>query len=75
MTVCRKNIYHAQELQKQAHNKGLKPRNYARNDKVWLNSKYIKTTQNWKLETNFFRSFQVLHLVNNQAYKLKLPKK
>ena len=34
MTVCRENLYHAQELQKQAYNKGVKPRSYAPNDKV-----------------------------------------
>ena len=39
MTVCQKNFYHAQEFQKQAHNKGVKPRIYAPGDKVWLNSK------------------------------------
>ena len=43
MAVCRKNLQHVQDFQKQAHNKGTKPRNYAPGDKVWLNSKYIKT--------------------------------
>ena len=39
MTVYQENLYHAQKLQKQAYNKGLKPRSYVPNDKVWLNSK------------------------------------
>ena len=43
MTVCHENLHHAQELQKQAHDKGVKPRSYAFSNKVWLNSKYIKT--------------------------------
>ncbi len=43
--------------------------------KVWLNSKYIKTKWNRKLEAKFFRLFRVLHLVRKQAYKLELPKK
>ena len=43
MTICCKNLHHTQELQKQAHNKDVKPRSYAPNDKVWLNSKYLKT--------------------------------
>ena len=43
MTICRKNLYHTQKLQKQAHNKGVKPKSYTFSDKVWLNSKYIKT--------------------------------
>ena len=43
MIGCRENLYHAHELQKRAHDKGVKPRSYAPGDKVWLNSKYIKT--------------------------------
>ena len=43
MTICQEKLYHAQMLQKQAHNKGVKPKSYASADKVWLNSKYIKT--------------------------------
>ncbi len=43
MAVYRENLQHAQELQKQPHDKHAKPRSYAPGDKVWLNSKYIKT--------------------------------
>ena len=75
MIVCRENLHHAQELQKRAHDKGVKPRSYAPSDKVWLNSKYIKTKQNRKLEAKFFRPFRVLHPVGKQAYKLKLSRK
>ena len=75
MIVCQENLHHTQKLQKRAHDKGVKLRNYAPNDKVWLNSKYIKTKQNRKLEAKFFRSFRVLHLVGKQAYKLKLSRK
>ena len=46
MIVCKKNLYYAQKIQKQAYNKGLKSRTYAYKDKVWLNNKYIKTKQN-----------------------------
>ena len=74
MTVCRKNLHHAQELQKQAHNKGIKPKSYTSSDKVWLNSKYFKTKRNRKLEAKFFGPFQVLHPIGKQVYKLKLPK-
>ena len=49
ITVYWKNLYHTQKLQKQAHNKDVKPKSYAPNNKVWLNSKYIKTKQNRKL--------------------------
>ena len=75
MIVCRENLHHAQELQKRAHNKGVKPRSYAPGKKVWLNSKYIKTKRNRKLEAKFFGLFQVLHPVGKQVYKLELPKK
>ena len=73
--VCQKNPHNAQELQKQAHNKGVKPRSYAPSEKVWLNNKYIKTKRNRKLEIKFFGPFRVLHPVEKQAYKLELPKK
>ena len=72
--VCQENLHHAQELQKQAHNKRVKPRGYASGEKAWLNSKYIKTKRNQKLEAKFYRLFWVLHLVRKQAYKLKLPR-
>ena len=75
MIVCRENLHHAQELQKRAHDKGVKPRSYAPGKKVWLNSKYIKTKRNRKLEVKFFEPFRVLHPVKKQAYKLELPKK
>ena len=48
-------------------------RNYALGKKVKLNSKYIKITHYKKLEKKFFGSFQILHTVGKQAYKLELP--
>ena len=57
MTVCQENLNHAQKLQKRAYDKGVKPKSYAPGDKVWLNSKYIKTKQNRKLEAKFFGPF------------------
>ena len=75
MIIYQENLHHAQELQKQAHNKGVKLRSYVPSDKVWLNSKYIKTKQNRKLEAKFFGLFQVLHPVRKQVYKLKLSRK
>ena len=74
MTVCQENFYHAQELQKQAYNKGVKPTSYAPSDKIWLNSKYIKTIYKRKLETKFFGLFRVLYLIEKQAYKLEFLK-
>ena len=63
MIVYCENFYYAQELQKRAHDKGVKPRSYAPSKKVWLNSKYIKTKRNRKFEAKFFEPFWVLHLV------------
>ena len=75
MTICQENLYHTQELQKQAHDKSVKPRSYGPGDNIWLNSKYIKTKCNRKLEAKFFRLFRVLHPEEKQAYKLELPKR
>ena len=75
MAAYRENLQHAQKLQKQAYNKGTKPKSYAPSEKVQLNSKYIKTKRNRKLEAKFFGSFRVLHPVDSQAYKLKLLKR
>ena len=75
MAVCQQNLYHAQELQKRAHDKGVKPSSYAPGDKVWLNSKHLRTKRNRKLEAKFLGLFRVLYPVGKQAYKLKLPKK
>ena len=74
MTTWRENLQHAQELQKRAHNKRTKLKSYASSEKVWLNSKYIKTKCNQKLKAKFFGPFRVLHPLDSQAYKLELPK-
>ena len=75
MAVCQQNLHHAQELQKRAHNKGVKPQSYTSGNKVWLSSKHLRTKRNCKLEAKFLGLFQVLHPVGKQAYKFKLPKK
>ena len=55
MFVYMKNLQHTQELQKRYYDKYAKPKSYVPGDKIWLNSKYIKTKQNSKLEFKFFR--------------------
>ena len=72
MDICCQNLLYAQNLQKQVYNKEVKLWSYIPSEKVWLNSKYIKTKKNQKLKTKFFRLFQVLHPVGKQAYKLEL---
>ena len=57
MAACQQNLYHVQELQKQAYDKSVKPQSYTLGDKLWLNSKHLKTKQNRKLEAKFFCSF------------------
>ena len=75
ITICQENFYHAHKVQKQVYDKGVKPKSYAPSNKVWLNSKYIKTKRNQNIKAKYFRPFRVLHLIDKQAYKLKLPKK
>ncbi len=57
MEICCQNLLPAQELQKRTHNKGVKSRSYALGKKIWLNSKYIKTKRNKKLESKFVGPF------------------
>ena len=52
--VCQENFHYTQELEKRDYTKGIKPRNYILSDKIWLNSKYIKTKQYQKLEAKSF---------------------
>ena len=73
--ICCQKIFHAQELQKRDNNKGVKSRSYDKGKKVCLNSKYIKTKQNKKLDNKFFGPFQIFHAVKKQAYKLELSTK
>ena len=38
IVACQQNLHHIKKLQKEAHNKSVKPQNYISNNKVWLNS-------------------------------------
>lgn len=71
MNICQENLYYTQELQKRLYNKHTKPSHYALGNKVWLNYKYIKTKQNWKLKAKFFGLFWLFYLGRNQTYKLE----
>lgn len=37
------HFYHAEKLTKNIFNKDVKPKSYALNHKIWLNSKFFKT--------------------------------
>lgn len=52
--ICKKNLNY---VEKYVNNKSVKPKNYDYNKKIWLNNKYIKIKQNWKLDTQFFETF------------------
>ena len=39
MNICCQNFLHAQDLPKQAYDKGVKLRSYTSGEKVWFNSK------------------------------------
>ena len=75
MIIRRENLHHAQEVQKRGHDKGVKRWSYAPGNKVWLNSIYIKTKRNRKLEEKFFEPSRVIYPVGKQTYKLEHPKK
>ena len=64
MILCQQNFHHAQELQKQAYDKGVKPQNYTPGDKFWLNSKQLKTKWNRNLKVKFLGLFQALYPVD-----------
>lgn len=46
MIVYQKNLYYTQKVQKKAQNIDVKPQSYTLIDKVWSNSKDIKTKRN-----------------------------
>ena len=75
MAVCQQNLHYIEELQKQAYNKRDKLCSYALDDHIWLSSKNLKAKRHYKLKAKFLTLFWVLHLVDKQAYKFKLPKK
>ena len=72
MNIWHLNLLHVQNLQKRAYDKIVKLRSYVLGEKIWPNSKHIKTKRNWKLEAKFFGPFQVLHSVEKQAYEMEL---
>ena len=58
ISIYRENLGYAQKLQKRYHDKHVRPKHYTSEDKIWLNSKYIKTKQNHKLEFKFSNFFE-----------------
>ena len=58
ITIYQQNLHYVQKLQKQAHNKRIKPQSYILGNKIWLNSKHFKTKRNYKLKAKFFSLFE-----------------
>ena len=73
--VYQKKFYYAKKLKNRAHKQDFKPWSYSSSNKIWLNSKYIKTKCNQKLKAKFLRPFRVLYPVRKQVYKLELSRK
>ena len=55
MNVYYQNLLYTQDLQKQAHDKRMKPWSYVLGEMV--NSKHIKTKRNRKFKIKFYRPF------------------
>ena len=55
--VCYQNLFYIQKLHKRLYNKGIKSCSYVLDEKVQLNSKYIKIKKNKKLKNKFFGIF------------------
>lgn len=51
------NLFYTLKLQNQICDKEVKPKSYILGKKVWLNSKYIRRTQNQKFKAQFFDYF------------------
>lgn len=73
MGVCKEAILAAQETQATYANRHRKSREYSVGDYVWLNTKYIRTKRNRKLEFKNFGPFLITHVIGKQSYRLKLP--
>ena len=66
----------AQEAQAKYYNKKYIPGTFKARDKIYLNSKNIKSTHlSKKLNYKYYRLFEIEEPVEKQAYWLKLPKK
>ena len=46
LIVFLEHFHHAQKIQNQTYNNGIKSRSYALSNKIWLINKYIKIKQN-----------------------------
>ena len=72
MGVCKKIMLAAQQSQAEYADKHRKSRDYKVDDSVWLNTKYIRTKRNRKLEFKDFGPFLITEVVDSQSYRLKL---
>ncbi len=75
MGVCKDAILTAQQSQAEYADKHRKSRDYKVGDSVWLNTKYIRTKRNRKLEFKNFGPFLITDVVGLQSYRLQLPER
>ncbi len=71
--VCKDAILAAQQSQEEYANRHRKSRDYKVGDRVWLNTKYIRTKRNRKLEFKHFGPFLITDVIGSQSYRLELP--
>ena len=66
----------AQKAQTKYYNKKHMPRTFKAGDKIYFNSKNIKSTRSFKkLDYKYYGPFEIEESVGKQAYQLKLSKK
>ena len=72
MVVCKKIMLAAQQSQAEYADEYRKLRDYKVDGYVWLDTKYIRTKRNRKLEFKNFGPFLITDVVDSQSYQLKL---
>ena len=75
LRILKDNLLATQTQQTMYKDEHTKPMSYKIEDYVNLNDKNIKTKRNKKLKWKFFEPFKILECIEDQAYRLELPKR